>query len=220
MHSGYVLYVIDTETTGMDPEKHDVVEISACRIILDNSSVVKRDQKTWLLKALNPRTIEDEALRINGHKREDITHLSKFGRENYKEPSDIVSEIELWIMDDCVSSIDRVFVGQNPKFDIDMLKALWKKVGSGETFPFMLENDNRVIDTKQIATLWDICTGKRRRYYNLSSLVKSFGVKKGKAHKAEEDVRMTVDLLIKLINPVQEIVKEAFSNCYSDKLDQ
>lgn len=213
MYSGYVLYIIDTETTGMIPEEHDIIEISACRILLDKDEPT-REQKTWLLKAINPRSIEDDALRVNGHKREDITHMSKFGKENYKEPADVVSEIELWMMEDSVSAIDRIFIGQNPKFDIDMMKALWKKVGSKDTFPFVLENDNRVIDTKQIATLWDICTGRRRRYYNLSSLVKSFGVKKGKAHKAEEDVRMTADLFIKLINPVQEVVKTAFNDCY------
>ena len=91
---------------------------------------------------------------------------------------------------------------------------MWRKVGSYDTFPFILNNDNRVIDTKQIATLFDVCIGKRRKYYNLSSLVKSFGVKRGKAHQASEDVRMTTDLLIKFIEPIRDIVIDNFSDCY------
>jgi len=60
----------------------------------------------------------------------------------------------------------------------------------------------------------DICTGKRRLAYNLGGLVKSFEIKKGKAHQAEEDTRMTADLLEKQILGVQEVVREKFGDCY------
>ncbi|HVI41037.1 MAG TPA: 3'-5' exonuclease [Anaerovoracaceae bacterium] len=217
MSDGYVIYVCDTETTGLDPVENDVIEISACRLTFDSEGKPTTEQKTWLLKALNPKSIQDEALAINGHKREDICHMSKYGKENYKLPADVASDFELWIMEDGVSSMDRIFAGQNPNFDIQALQELWKKVGSPGTFPFSLENGNRVIDTKQIATLWDLCVGKRRLYYNLSSLVKAFGVKKGKAHKADEDVRMTTDLLIKLLEPVRALVATTFKDCYPDE---
>ena len=173
MHSGYVIYVVDCETTGLDPVQNDVIEVSACRVLFDQGEI-HRLQNTWHLKALNAATIEERALAINGHKREDILHITKFGREKYKDPQEVISDIELWIMEDGVSAVDRIFAGQNPKFDINALRELWRKVGSYDTFPFILNNDNRVIDTKQIATLFDVCVGKRRKYYNLSSLVKSF----------------------------------------------
>jgi DNA polymerase III epsilon subunit-like protein len=216
MIPGYVIYVIDCETTGLDAVKNDVIEISACRLTSDEGSNYTREQSTWRLKALDPSTIEDKALAINGHNRDDIMHLTKFGKENYKEPADVISEIELWVMEDGMSAMDRVFVGQNPKFDIDALRELWRKAGSYDTFPFALENNNRVLDTKQIATLFDLCVGKRRRYYNLTSLVKSFGVKRGKAHQAAEDVRMTTDLLLRFIEPIKSIVSDNFSDCYID----
>ena len=75
MNEGYVLYVIDTETTGLDAEKNDVIEASFCRLNFLSENV-DREQKTWLFKALNPDTIEAEALAINGHKREDILGLT------------------------------------------------------------------------------------------------------------------------------------------------
>lgn len=209
---GYVIYVIDTETTGLNHLENDVIEISACRLVLENDI---REQKTWLLKAKNPKTISEEALKVNGHKREDILGMTAFGRENYLDPEVIVPEIELWIMEDEMSAKDRIFAGHNPDFDIAALQELWRRNGGIENFPFDLERGNRIIDTKQIAALYDVCTGKRRQFYNLTSLVDDFGIKKGKAHKASEDVRMTTDLLLEFMKPIKEPVKNAFEKCYS-----
>jgi len=216
MNEGYVLYVIDTETTGLDAEKNDVIEASFCRLNFLSENV-DREQKTWLFKALNPDTIEAEALAINGHKREDILGLTTFGENNYLHPKDVIPEIENWIMDDNMSAMDRIFVGQNPIFDINALKALWKRVDSLETFPFELERNNRVLDVKQLAVLVDLCIGKRRRYYNLGNLVKSFGVKKGKAHQAAEDVRMTTDILMAILTPLKTTIQENFKECYTNE---
>lgn len=217
MDNGYIIYVVDTETTGLSAVEHDVIEISACRFRMSN--LEDTEQKTWFLKALNPTTIEDEALAVNKHKREDILHLTKFGRDTYKDPAQVVTDIERWVMSDKMSATDRVMAGQNIKFDIDALNALWSRVGSTDTFPFSLERGSRTIDTMMLATIIDICTGRRRRYYNLSTLVKSFGVKKRKAHRAEGDVTMTVDLLVKMLDPIKEAAAGAFSDCYT-ALDQ
>jgi DNA polymerase III alpha subunit (gram-positive type) len=217
MSAGYIIYVVDTETTGLDSKKNDVIEISACRFRMSN--LEETEQKTWYLKALNPSTIQDEALAVNKHKREDILHLTKFGRDTYLDPAQTVADIERWIMTDKMSAMDRVMAGQNIQFDVRALKALWERVESADTFPFNLEKGNRTLDTKMLATAIDVCTGRRRRYYNLSTLVKSFGVKKRKAHRAEDDVAMTIDLLVKMLNPLKDAASEAFEGCYTD-LDQ
>lgn len=219
MENGYVIYVIDCETTTLtvgtqEGGAGDVIEISAARMIPTKDGGYEEEQKIWWLRALDPKSITDEALKINGHKREDILCLTPEGKEKYRHPLEIINEIELWIMDDNVSVMDRIFAGQNPFFDIVALKNLWKANGKTE-FPFALENNNRVIDTKQVVVLFDICTGRRRKYYNLKSLVKSTGVKMGKAHRADEDVRMTRDLLMKLVKMIQPVVKTEFIDCYS-----
>lgn len=213
--SGYVLYVLDTETTGMNPEIHDIIEISMCRLSLSKPESV--EQKTWLLKPLNPEAIQDDALRVNKHKKEDVLHFTKFGKENYLPPEEVVADIERWIMEDEVSIIDRVAGGQNIQFDIGHLRALWNKVGYKDTFPFSVDNDNRLFDTKMFAMAIDLCTGRRRRFYNLSSLVDSFHAKKLKAHRADADTLMTVDLLRKMLLPLVPTIKETFKDCYSDK---
>jgi len=215
--SGYVIYVVDTETTGLSSEENEVIELSMSRLVPQDDLSFVEEQKSWLLKAVNPRTISDEALAVNGHKREDILHLTKYGKENYMLPPAAIDQIEEWMLTDNVSSMDRIFAGQNPTFDIDMLKALWKRNGrTDEEFPFAVERGNRVIDTKMIVTLFDMCTGKRRKYYGLGRLVKACGVKKDKAHRADADVRMTRDLLLKLVGIIQQPVIEKFSDCYSD----
>ncbi len=213
----FPIYVIDCETTGLSATDNDVIEISVCRLTFNERGEPQTEQNTWCLKALNAKTISDEALKINGHKREDILHQTADGRARYLDPVVVVSEIELWIMDDNASAVDRIFAGQNPNFDIQALQELWKRVGSESSFPFALEKGDRTLDTKQIATFFDICTGRRRRFYNLGSLVKAFGVKKGKAHQAAEDVRMTTDLLIKFLTPLRSVVIDNFNDAYIEE---
>ena len=204
----YILYVVDTETTGLDPDKNEVIEVSMCRFYLDSDD--KSEIKTWLLQATNPQTVEEAALKVSGHKREDILHLSKFGRDNYKPPVSALPEIENWVAEDDLSVEDRVMVGQNVIFDFNMLSSLWGRNNNLDTFPFKTGHNKLLMDTKNIALFIDICSGKKRDRYNLGSLVSSFNVKKRKAHRAEEDVLMTKDLLMAQVGPLKSLIRETF----------
>lgn len=191
----YSIYVLDTETTGLRAEKHDVIELSIYRIATG-------EQKTWCLKPFNVDAIDPGALKKNMHKLEDLKHETKFGRETYLDPKQVIIEVENWMMEDGVSSEDRILLGQNPSFDKFFLERLWDKCDSTGTFPF----GRKMIDTMQIVLLMDLVTGGKRKAYGLSSLVDDFGVKKEKAHRADADVKMTKDLWLKLF----EINKIAF----------
>lgn len=216
MNNGFSIYICDSETSGLDPELHDVIEVSFKRLIPQDNLTFQEEQKTWLLRALNPKTITEKALAVNGHLLDDVLGISKNGKENYIAPAEAVSQIENWIMEDGVSSMDRVFVGQNPMFDVKMLQSLWKKVGRTDPldFPFAVENGNRIIDTRMITTFFDLCTGKRRKAYGLGSLVKACSVKKEKSHRADGDTRMTCGLLLKFMEMVRPVVIEKFGDCY------
>jgi DNA polymerase III epsilon subunit-like protein len=209
----FVPYVCDTETTGTDNSKHDIVEICMWRLTDDQV-------KTWHLKPLNAKSIKNEALRVNKHKREDILHQTEFGRETYKDPAIILPDIEMWLMEDGAAAEDRVFIGQNPKFDYDFLLVLWNKMGADDSFPFGQwfgtgedkRNQGFIIDTIDLVKFIDLCIGKIRPRYNLGSLVKDFGIKKAQAHRADGDVKMTKELFLKIFETFKPLAIEAFGN--------
>lgn len=211
----YVKYVCDTETTGTDPEKHDIIEVCFWRI-------GDSESKTWCMSPLSPETIEDEALKINKHLKEDILHQTKIGKERYRHPSEVLPEIEMWLMEDGAAAEERVFIGQNPDFDYKFLLALWKKLGHTDDFPFGYwidgkdgrRNQGFIIDTIQLARLIDICTGKKRSRYGLGALVKDFGVTKATAHRADGDVKMTKDIFEMIFNVLGKPLAESFADKY------
>jgi len=213
----YVKYVCDVETTGTDPNKHDIIEVCFWRL-------GEPESKTWWLTPLHPENIENEALQVNKHLREDILHKTAAGREKYKHPSQVLPEIEMWLMEDGAAAEERVFIGQNPDFDYSFLLALWRKLNAEDSFPFGYwiegregkRNQGYIIDTMQLARLIDVCTGKKRARYGLGALVKDFGVTKATAHRADGDVKMTKDLYEKIIAVLGEPLTKAFNDSYSE----
>jgi DNA polymerase III epsilon subunit-like protein len=184
----FQIYVADTETTGLDYLKHDIVELSLYHLNQDR-------QKTWLLKSPRSEAAQPDALRINGHKLEDISHKTAEGRASYQEPKDVIVSIENWMLEDGASPEEKVLCGQNIGFDEDFIRVLWESNGAKETFPF--GNRPFVLDTRQIEIFINLIQGKRNEYYNLGSLVEKYGVKKLKAHSASQDTIMTKDVLLK-----------------------
>lgn len=213
----YSVYVCDTETTGLDPVKNDVIEVCFWRI-------GEPESKTWWMKPLNPESIQDKALKVNKHNREDILGLTKEGREKYLPPEEVLPEIEEWIMEDGAAAEERVFIGQNPEFDYKFLAELWKKTGNQDDFPFGFwrnknENIGYTLDTIQLARFIDLMLGKKRKFYNLGGLVKAFSIKKAQAHRADGDVQMTKDLYEKIAAGFESAAK-TFRNCYEEKLPE
>jgi DNA polymerase III epsilon subunit-like protein len=215
----YAVYVCDTETTGTDPTKHDVIEVCFWRIGDEES-------KTWCLRAVNVDEISDEALHVNKHKREDILQKTEVGKEKYLDPKDVLPEIEMWFMEDGAAAEERILVGQNPKFDYDFLLALWRRNNAEDTFPFGYWRNSKdgkqrfnvgyLIDTINLARIVDLCTDKKRPYYNLKSLVNDFGVTKATAHRADGDVKMTKELFEKIIDVIRDPIRDNLSDCYPE----
>lgn len=194
----YVIYVADVETTGLDSRKCDVIELSLYRY----GSDIDTAQRTWTLKPLNPGGIEIEALRINGHKMEDLKHETRHGRETYLDPNKVLVEVENWIANDGVTTANRVLCGQNVAFDKDMLEQLWIKCNAKDTFPF----GRRLIDTMQIEFFLDWCKGSMAEGYSLNNLTKKYGVKNDKAHSAAADTKATKEVFDKQVEFFKRIL--------------
>lgn len=191
----YVIYIADTETTGLDSRRNDVIEISMFRL-------TDGIHKTWSLKPTNPDNCDPGALRINGHKLEELRHETKAGRERYLDPNKIIIEVENWIAEDGVPAENRVLVGQNIGFDHDMMKQLWTKCQSQDSFPF----GRRMMDTMHLEFFLDWCKGSMAEGYSLNNLVKKYGVKNEKAHTAEADVKATKEVFEKQVEFFKKIL--------------
>lgn len=188
--NNFNIYILDTETTGLSTD-HSIIELSILRM---NGG----DQKTWLIEPLNKNNIDKDALRVNKHIEDDILHKTANGREKYIHPSIVLPEIENWLNEDGGTSDDRIMAGQNVcGFDKSMLISLWEKSNSLETFPF---NKKLILDTLIIEVFLDVIRNKREDYYSLGSLVDRYQIKKLKQHRADTDVIMTKDVLLKQLD--------------------
>jgi DNA polymerase III epsilon subunit-like protein len=191
----YVIYVADIETTGLDSRLHDVIELSFFRL----SDGV---QKTWCVKPVNPANIDQGALRVNGHKLEDLRHETKVGKDKYLNPSQVIIEIENWINEDGVPIENRIMCGQNIAFDHERLQQLWVKCNSPDTFPF----GRRMIDTMHLEFFLDLCKGTMAEGYSLKNLVKKYGVTNAKAHTAEADTLATKEVFEKQVSFFKKVL--------------
>lgn len=201
----YSFYVADIETTGLDSHLHDVIELSLLRL----GDTSEGAQKTWCFKPLNPDTIELEALRINGHKLDDLLHKTREGRECYLDPHNAIVDVENWLADDGFPAEKRFLIGQNIAFDKDRLEQLWIKCNAKGSFPF----GRRLMDTMQIELFVDYVKtvmgiGDFAEGYSLNNLVKKYGVKNEKAHTAAADTKATKEVFEKQVEWFKSVLSK------------
>src|SRR5271156_5348456 len=101
MESQFKLYVLDTETTGLDSTTHEIIELSIYRIN-DNR------QQTWFIRPQFPERSSPDALRINGHKLDDLKCLNKETKAKYQEPNQVIIEVENFFMEDEAAADTRI----------------------------------------------------------------------------------------------------------------
>lgn len=195
MHN-YRFYGIDVESTGLDPVRNDIIELSIYRLLDD-------EQKTWLVKPLFPENIDAGALRVNKHKLEDLLQQTKYGKDTYLNPHNVIVEIENWLSLDNIDTANRCIVGHNANFDKLMMENLWNKCGSSETFPF----GRRYLDTMQIELMIDYANNNFAEGYSLNNLAKKYSVKNEKAHSAAADTKCTVEIFRKQASILQAALK-------------
>jgi DNA polymerase III alpha subunit (gram-positive type) len=177
----YSIIGADCETDGLDPRKNSPIEVCFYKLNSDEC-------RTWCLKTLTaPEDIQNEALKINGHKRGDILHLTASSKEKYLIPQDTLAEMENWLMEDGAATDQRMLLGHNIRFDHEMLSCLWRRCGSEGTFPF---NTKYMIDTMTIEFSLDYASGKFGEGYSLRNLVKKYGLRNEKSHTAEADTKV------------------------------
>jgi DNA polymerase III epsilon subunit-like protein len=185
--------IIDTETTGLHPAKHGLIELAAAA--LDEKLAVI---ETFQADVCPPENceIDPEALQVNGFTRERIRQGLSYPKvcERFKE------------FIDRNFSAEPVAVGQFYPFDYAFLDHVFSASGYGDGFSAVVKG-NDFIDTKALANSMNLraqLRGQARPFASTSlsrpgGLKDRFGITGHQAHAALGDVLATREVLIKLL---------------------
>ena len=177
------LAFIDTETTGTNPDKHEIIELAV--IIakqIDRPGKGPKieiiEQKEWKIKPQRIQDAEEQALRVNGYNEVDwmfAVDLAPAMQEFAK------------ITQSCT------FVSHNLTFDYSFISRAFEKTG--------VENNMHYakLDTISIAfaRLYDL---PQATAFSLRRLCELFKIENSKAHTALADTRALVEVYKKLMN--------------------
>lgn len=170
---------IDTETTGLDPSKHELLEIS---ILREKSPPTHAEYDMWITYKIKPERIEDaspQALKINGYTPEDWVDAVPF--------AEVAEEIAA-LLTDCL------VVGHNVDFDLNFINAALRRAGVEAKISY------HKLDTTTLA--YEHLHQKGLDSLSLASVCKHLGVTNAGAHTASADVYRCREAFYKLTQGV------------------
>lgn len=176
----------DTETTGLSPEKHSIMQFAA---IIEEGGQVK-DHLNIKFAPLPGAVIEQTALDLTGTTREELD----------ARPSavDAYYQILRFLNTHCnkYDKADKFYpAGYNVKFDLEFLQAFFK--GCGDHYGIGAYINWRWLDPLPQLYLMDYSGQIRLPDYKLETVCKHYGIEID-AHDALSDVRATQELMHQL----------------------
>jgi DNA polymerase III epsilon subunit-like protein len=186
--SGILYYIIDTETTGLKANFHEMTEIGIIRC-------TDRVQLWRQIKCEYPERANFDALAI--------TKKSMADLERGHERNNVVEECEKFFSEDGATPAHRCIVAHNAAFDKKFLHALWEQ--SGKQFPANLWLDTisltkDFIKNADTSSLKIVKTPTGRVSTQLHACCDMVGVNKlSEAHNAKVDSRNTYLLYRNLV---------------------
>ena len=176
------LAFIDTETTGLDPNKHEIIELAVvlCKQIDRPGKGPKIEiiaEKEWKIKMEHPEVAEEQALRVNGYNEVDWM---------------FAVPIESALKEFVKMTEGATFVSHNLTFDYAFIQNAFNKTGV----------DNKMhygkLDTISIAfaRLYDV---PQATAFSLKALAALFKIENKKAHTALADTVTLVEIYKKLM---------------------
>jgi DNA polymerase-3 subunit epsilon len=175
------LAFIDVETTGFDPQKHEVIEIGCVVVKQKDATGTDFEIVKELELKIKPEKLEDAdpgALRVNGYNDADwlFAHSLQEAMTQFAEVTK-----------------DAIFVAHNLAFDYSFIHEAFKKSGVENKMFFSK------LDTISIAyaKLHKDLSVER---FSLQKLTEHFGIINQRAHTALADARATLEVYEKLMN--------------------
>jgi DNA polymerase-3 subunit epsilon len=170
---------VDTETTGLDPKKNEILEIAI--VALDGSVLLNTK-----VKPVNLETAHPKALEVNGYNDADWADAPTFAE----------------IKDQVIEHLDhRVFVGQNPQFDRNFIVEALDRVGVEKAYRKV---DYHTIDTITLA--WEHLVPCGIERLNLDAICEFLGVPldRENRHGALADAQAARTVYLMLLRATEE----------------
>jgi len=170
------LVFFDLETSGLDPDVHEIIDLAAVRIRPDFTRQTKIVSRRCTLT--RPLDASEEALKVNGY--------------NANEWRDAVPVRVALVEFASILDADVVLVGHNAaRFDWAFIHAGFKREALAEP------EVKYVIDTASIA--WPLCVRGHIDKISLESICARYDVSNYGQHRAMADVRRCVAIYCKLL---------------------
>lgn len=169
------LVFLDTETTGLDPAVHEVIEIAAIRTDATGNQIIGtyhvKVQPTRIEKA------EPAALAINGYTADDWRTAT--------DKQTALADLQRFVA-------DAVVVGHNVGFDIGFIDAMAREQNTGNAWY------KYKVDTSSMA--WPLYANGKIEKPSLECVEKYFGISRNERHRALVDADTCRLVYLKLCN--------------------
>lgn len=177
------LLFIDTETGGLDPQKHSLLSVGL--VLWDNGIII--DSKEILIND-GVLSATDEALAIN---RINLDEHKKIAIS----PKDAIEQIKQFAQK-CKIGDDKITIaGHNVQFDVGFLKQLF--YNNEERFHTIFSH--RIIDTSSILNYLYLAGKLKQKAVSSDSAFEYFGIEVDGRHTALGDAVATAELFTKLL---------------------
>lgn len=169
------LAFIDVETTGLEPDYHEVIEVAAVR--LDPRTLDIQVEMDAKVRPDRPERAEREALEQNGYTPEDWTDARPL--------VEVLAQLTPVLSGCCLA-------GHNVGFDWAFLRSSYRRVDALQP-----DVDYHFVDTASLA--WPLVAAGLIERPKLEALCNHFGISNEGAHSAPADVRRTIEVYRRLM---------------------
>ncbi len=172
------LAFIDIETTGLDRDSHEIIELAAVITRMRDGELVVIDQVDLKIQPKNIETAEPQALRINGYNEADWLFAVSL--------EDAMKEF-------AKKTEGAIFVAHNLTFDYGFIDTAFKRTNTENKMHF------HKLDTISLA-FGVLHTNDDPGKLSLRVLTEKYSIENKKAHSAFADAYATYEVFKKLMN--------------------
>jgi len=180
------LVVLDTETTGLDPQVSQILTIDGTIVEIKSEGWIEHETKFHgQIELMDWATVSEEAMETNG---------IDLGAWKGDREERVVHDLIQWVRN-ATGDGYRILSGWNVWFDRNFLETAFERAGYAWTRAF----SHKHLDGMQLVR-WAAFSGAIPQLENdkLETVAKHLGVWQAGAHDSSIDVRMTVDCIQKL----------------------